>query len=500
MDDMELITQHSKLVYIKLSLINDAYWEIDQVQGEMVNISLTIDAESDIRRVSTITMHIADPRELASNYFGRWMDQMVRISYGIYDSQKNEIRWWLLGSFLFSTSGYVFDSANRQMSLSLVDMMAAATQERGSQLGYDIEYPANSSIANALKATVARFSRYSKTDICEFEDVIPYDISGSLGSYPISLLKSLIELFPWYEHFYSKDGVYTARRIPTAMNEEVVLNADEMDRVIISEHGDMSYSTIKNCIEIWGKEIDANYTATSCETVGNIYSLAVHSTFTTYESGALIAFTPDVASVTGQRLRVGELDPYDIVVQTGSGDIRLLGAGELVPDTLYVVKYTHERFVLQGEALIHVMCMEYQQQPTEATIEGLKAFHNCNNIRFVISPESAYACDEIGIVKRVLSEGDYSNIYTTELGHERAAYELWKATQAQDTLELETLFIPWLDVNQKVEYRSLATGEINQYLVRRIEVSPSSGTMKLRMSRFWPLYPWLGEESGQDIN
>lgn len=53
---------------------------------------------------------------------------------------------------------------------------------------------------------------------------------------------------------------------------------------------------------------------------------------------------------------------------------------------------------------------------------------------------------------------------------------------------METLFIPWLDVNQKVEYRSIATGEAKQYIIREIRVSPMTGTMSVTMARFFPLY------------
>lgn len=200
----------------------------------------------------------------------------------------------------------MFDTTSRQLSLSLVDMMAAATQERGSQIGYGVKYLADGSISNALKATVARFSPYKKYDVCEFEDVIPYDIEGALGSYPIDLLNALVNLFPWYEQFYSRDGVYTVRRIPTTLAEPVVMTADELAQVVIRESGGATASTIKNCTEIWGKEIDANYTAKSCVSQDNVYVLHIHDTYEVYESGALIAFIPDSNSVVGQAARVGE--------------------------------------------------------------------------------------------------------------------------------------------------------------------------------------------------
>lgn len=491
MTDLELVTQQTKVIYLKISLLDSAYQEIEQLQGEMVELSLTADGDSDIRRVSTLVMHIDDAMELATNYFGIWMDRMVWLSYGIFDNETNNIKWWLLGSFLFSASSYTFDVSNHQLSLSLVDMMAAATQERGSQVGYGIKFPAGSSISNALQATVARFSPYKECNICEFEDVIPYDIEGAMGSYPITVLKSLVSLFSWYEQFYSRDGVYTVRRIPTALGESAVMQAEDMEQVIIKEGGNVSYADIKNCTEIWGKEIDPNYTARSCVSSGNTYVLTIHDTYETYEDGALIAFTPDSNSGQAQKMRIGELESYDVLVENGDGTKRKLNSDELVAGVLYVVKYVNEQFILQGEALIHVMCMEYNVMPSDSEILGLKAFHGCENIKFVIDPTSPYACDRIGIVKQVLHDGEYSNIYTTQLAYERATYENWKSTRLQDNITLEALFIPWLDVNQKIEYRSIATGETHQYLIRKIDVNPMSGTMTLTLTRFYPLYPWM---------
>lgn len=496
MTDLELVLQPTKQVYMKLVLLDNTYWEVGQLEGELVELSLTVAANSDIRRVSSLTLHMGDTRQLDDDYLSVWVERMVRLHYGIYDPDTNEIRYWLLGSFLFTSTSYTVDTMNHQMNLSIADMMAAATQERGSEIGYGIKYPAGSSIPNSLQATVARFSPYKQYDICDFEDVVPYDIEPAMGSYPIDALKALVGLFPWYEQFYSKEGVYTVRRIPTTMESGVVMSADEMAQVVIREKsGDVSYSTVKNATEIWGRELDPNYTATSCTGESGTYILKIHSTYTVYEDGALIAFTPNMNSTEGQKLRVGTLEPYDIVVEAGDGTKRAIQAAEMLEDTLYVVKYFNKQFILQGEALIHVMCMEYNKMPSATEVAGLKAFHACENIKFVINPESPYACDKMDVVKQVLSEGEYANIYTTELAYERAAYENWKAARLQESIQIETLFLPWLDVNEKIEYTSLATGVTNQYLIQNIEVSPYTGVMTITMTRFYPLYPWTGDST-----
>lgn len=100
-------------------------------------------------------------------------------------------------------------------------------------------------------------------------------------------------------------------------------------------------------------------------------------------------------------------------MEAGNGTQRPLERDELLAGVLYVIKYFDHKFILQGEALIHAMCMEYNVRPSETEIQGLKLFHGCDNIMFDIEPNSPFACDRIGVVKQTLFDGDYSNIYTT---------------------------------------------------------------------------------------
>ena len=91
----------------------------------------------------------------------------------------------------------------------------------------------------------------------------------------------------------------------------------------------------------------------------------------------------------------------------------------------------------------------------------------------------------------MLQDGDYAKIYTTELAYERASYENWSKCRQQDTVDLEMILIPWLDVNNKIEYTSPMNGDVGQWLVKSISYDFANWTMKVRASRFYPYYPWL---------
>ena len=51
--------------------------------------------------------------------------------------------------------------------------------------------------------------------------------------------------------------------------------------------------------------------------------------------------------------------------------------------------------------------------------------------------------------------------------------------------------IPWLGVNQKIEYTPGITGEKTVYMVKSKSGSTTGGTMTINAVRFQPLYPWL---------
>jgi len=135
--------------------------------------------------------------------------------------------------------------------------------------------------------------------------------------------------------------------------------------------------------------------------------------------------------------------------------------------------------------------------PGSAYIAQDKINNNCDDIRYIVNPDSPYACDRNGMdyddgeIKQVFSGGDYSLIYTTKLAYERAAYETWLKTRLQTDAEIECLLVPWMDVNVKIEYTSPVTGIARQYIVKEVTMNPADFKMTLKLSRFYPAYPWL---------
>lgn len=523
MTNMELITQPIKEAYVRIELRAQDGGLLENLEGELLTLSGNVDSDSDIRRTATIELHLDKYGYLKSRFSSAWMTQMMHLSFGLRDGNTSKIRWFPMGRYLLTKDSYTYDVATESLSLSVADLMASITEERGSAVGSEVTIPAGGTIQSVLEQTANRFfpwlqqaarwmdvkstwgaratdtwkqmrNRGDNVAICDFGGkTVPYDLEFDRGSYPYEFIKKLVDLYPCYEHFISVDGVYTAQEVPSGVGDPVVITADEMAQLVITESGEAQPKDIKNTTELWGQELDADYTAKSCDgtTTPGTYHVLFDDSFTVLEDGFLFAFTPDVDSVTGQLMKVQDLPAAVIGTMDGSDVFLPIKRNAIRGDIQYVVKYTAGHFVLQGQSNIHVICFEYNAMPTEAEIEKLRQEYGCMDIKIMINRYTDFSVEKIGVQRQVLTGGDYDNIYTTELAYERASYENWQKARQQDTLTVTTLYAPWLDVNKKIAYKSIVTGETHEYMVKAISLSVPAFTMQLSLTRFYPYYPWL---------
>ncbi len=171
---------------------------------------------------------------------------------------------------------------------------------------------------------------------------------------------------------------------------------------------------------------------------------------------------------------------------TSSGNI--LEENILSKNTSYCFKYYKGKFYYLGQFQVHGMCIETAKEPNDKEKSEHKKKYNCENIYYSVEPDSPYCIEKIGERIQVLSGDSYDNIYSDELAVERAKWENWKKTRRQETISIEMIDIPWLDVNCKIEYTSYIDGETHQYIVKSINSSTSQGTMSVELMRFYPLY------------
>jgi len=99
-----------------------------------------------------------------------------------------------------------------------------------------------------------------------------------------------------------------------------------------------------------------------------------------------------------------------------------------------------------------------------------------------------------GIIRIVLSGGEYDNISTNDLAQQRANYELYLRCKIQDQIQLKCIPIYWLDVNWVVEItlpNKQGKEEKNLYITKKINTTLGiNGTQEITLMRYYPLYPF----------
>jgi hypothetical protein len=508
--DIDLILCHNLTKYIRIDLLDSIYNKIGELQGA-ATISPSISAGSDIRRTCTLTISVPEKEYMTSAFSNIGPKSLIRPYIGLYNG--NSTAWYILGTLLITENGYTYDAVTQQLSLSLVDMMAAMTSARGSQVGGSgLMIPYESNARDAIIATVAQFSPFHQYDVAELPDVIPYDLEFESTVYPFDILKTILDLWPQYQMYYTPQGVFTVSLIPTGIGDPVVLDETVMDKLLAASNTEQrsnSYSDVRNTTEIFGASLDAGYTASECVSNVDTYVLTISNEFETMEQNSTYSFTTDAASVSGQKIKIQDFDPYQIYVRYSGGTEELIPAGYMELGVPYVVSYLDGKFYFQGESEIHVIVQEVTEMPSPEEIAAYKEYNNCRVVEYVVNPTSRFAADVIGEVKQVLKDGDYADIFTTQLAIERGKYENYTKCRLTDKVILHSKFIPFLDANQKISYTSPSTSEVMTVLVQDITPDISNFTMDISATQFFPDLPWddvlrdfglISDESGTSID
>ena len=500
-NDIKLLREHNKKVRMTVKLLDSVtYQEVDNITGNIVALSYDKAYDSDIRATCSVTLSVYDKSQINTDFEKTWNKQMVELFCGIYDRKNKQYVDYSLGRMLMQSGSTQYDATTQEITLSLVDLMASMTEERGSQIGSSTYIPATEegiNIRTLLINIIQNFAVYKRYEICEFDDTLPYDLEFESGIYPIEMLRKVLDLFPYYEMFYDNNGIFTVQKIPTKIDEPVDISNDIIDDLIISEGRDNDFSEIKNTTEIWGRELECDYVSSSCLLSGSVYNVEVDSTLVVLEDGSTYSVVPDSDSVENQEMNINNLGQYSIYSETGAGEYIQIAAGSMVAGRAYSIRYFQQRYILVGELQIRCIVQEINAMPTNAAKQYYKEENNCDNVEWVVNPDNPYACSLepttgriIGEIKQVLDDGEYADIYSTELAYERARYENWLKCRLQDKVTIKMVLIPWMDINQKIQFTSHISGELATWIVQSISYNFEEWTMDVTASRFYPYYPW----------
>ena len=155
-DQFNTSMQNIQSRYIRLELLNYQFQTVDTLEGVATGGSISIDANSDIRRTGSITFVVKDSGYEVQEGGRIFLDRYIRVWVGTYGLRAGEIVWTNCGIFIIDAPSYRYNQSTNTMSLNLLDLMAKLTGVRNGYLpGVPVVLSAGENIRQAIIDTVA---------------------------------------------------------------------------------------------------------------------------------------------------------------------------------------------------------------------------------------------------------------------------------------------------------------------------------------------------------
>ena len=256
----------------KLFVLDYDYTILDEISGKTESVSLSVDAESDIRRTANINIALKDDsRQTNSNIFywqvgnPYWFDKYIQIYVAIQDVQTQEYVWVNEGIYMVNSPTISYDATSNSLSFEAVDLMSKMTGLRNGQLeGMTYTIPVGSTITGAIKTLLIEqgFDKYIVFD--PPYNYVPQEINIDVGGTAYDLLCQLRDINSNWEMFFDVDGVFHFQQIPSGKviiepesGEEgeptPVVDQTVWDKLNVSYNLDTNFEDVKNYVEVLGK-------------------------------------------------------------------------------------------------------------------------------------------------------------------------------------------------------------------------------------------------------
>ena len=448
--------------YIRLELLNYQFQTVDSVEGVCTSGSISIDANSDIRRTGSIVLVVTDSSfEVASG--GKiWLDKYVRVWVGTASLITGEVEYTNCGIYIIDAPSYKYNPSTNTLTLSLLDLMAKLTGTRNGYLpGVPVVLSAGENIRQAIIDTLALggFTKYVVEE-APSPGTIPNDLEFSQGATVYDLLSGLRDIYPDHEIFIDSNSVFYYKPIPTGEGDPVYVDDTLWSNIVTEENIDVDFQNVKNVIEVYGRTHNPAHFSTETTVSGTTIQLTINDV-TEYTEDMIYGFTlTDNPGYTGYSLQINSLTAYPILMSDGTtvADIPA-ESGEVY----YCVQFKGTYWNYLG----HLQAYGYAEDD---------------------NPQSPFYIDgTVGQIRLPLYGGEYENCFSDELAQARADYELWLHTNMNNTVQLTCVPVYWLDVNVLVSYTSMRTKETNLYIIKSINfgLGPTD-SMTVNMIKFYP--------------
>lgn len=470
--ELDIIKQKSKDIFIYIELLNRDLNILASMQGNLISDNLTVDSESRQRRSYSCQMYITDRSLLLGDDKKIWTDKYIRVYYGIKAGRSQDIVWWLIGTFTYLNVDYTWSETENQLSLTCADMMADFDGTKNGQIdGYSLMVPAGEDIRQSIIAIVkdAGIKNYNIADIGK---EIPYNLEFNDSRTYCDVWTKLSELYDSWEFFFDIEGTFIWRKIPTGKNESCIMDSSILNPLLLNERINYSFSGIYNITEVWGKvlELDQDDRFADSSTYDNgVYTIRFDGINSWDDINHLdqIAVRICADSPASPKISINGLSAVPAVDDAGQP----LSRGRLLADTTYVFSYRRN----MGESLENCFYLLGQYQ--------------AYGIYKEMNPDCPFSVPNLGY--EIINRLTYENLYSDDLCYNQAEYLTYQTTAMLDTITADFILIPWMEVNQKIEYTSRVTGGKYQYMIKNFSWSTLDGTMSMTLYRFLESFSYI---------
>lgn len=485
-DDYNILRQSYIKQYIKLDLLDFNMNIVDELSGNLIGLSVTVDANADLRRSCECSLVVTDSSFEIKPGGKIFLDKYIRPWIGYLNIRTGNIQWYNQGIYLINAPSYQYDAATYTLSFSGLDLMSKLTGLRNGELpGVPTKVPQGSDVRGAIIAALelGGFNKYIVSECKNVDDTIqevPYDIEIAQGGTVYDILKELCAILPQYQMYFDTDGVFHYELIPTGANDPVLIDDDVWQNILISESVNTDFENVKNYIEVYGRSHNIDHFSDNTTVDGSTVTLHIPSLTPTTTGGSplqewtLVGFVPP-SKVTGSiylKITAGAseaaptiLGTYKLVNKDGSG------ANYLEKDKYYVAQFqANHTFLDLGND--QASAVAYDDNPDSPFYVG-----------------NPVGSSSVGIIRHVCYSGEYDNIMSNDLAKQRADIELYWRCRLNDSISLATIPIPWLDVNIIMSHAMKLQGDQKKYMIQSYNAQyGDTNSMTISASSWYPYY------------
>lgn len=492
--DIEVLMQSDKTLFYKLELLNKDMKTVDCIEGNLISDNLSIDASSDVRRTYNCELLVTDSTFDIGYEKRIFFDRYIRPHVGIRHNRSGEILWYSLGTFVFVDTNYHYNDTTKSLSLTCNDLMCMLNGVRGGNLdSYKRTITAGTSARAAIISLLQEvgITRY----IIEFninnhvldDFQIPYDMVYNAGTNVYQIISEIVSLYPGTQMYFDLNGTFIINRIPTSKNETVILNDDILQPILIDEQFNTSFKDIYNHIQIYGKMLEPEYYSKDVTCNNNVYNvnLIVHKLNEDTGEFEEIEYNEQIDNFEEFCLLIPKTNQSQQYINiNGIGNVLIVDeeGNPLKENTLAANRDCVFRYKKENNSFLYVG--EYQVQ------SELYLSNDINNkdVNAIIDIDNEYVVEKIGRKLKVLSCGDFEKITSSELCKDRCKLELYNATNKVENLSLNTLCIPFLDVNNLIEFTSNSNNKKQKFLIDNINCNFADHTMSISAHNYYASY------------